>query len=1122
MIKIKGIFLSSDKTKKRNLTSKVSYIMLFLVLFFWSEIKGQSISIWKTYAIINVNGGGNTYYDLLASTVNPDFNGTNLGTFNSSQSIIIAGGESHTNKCSGGNVTGSTIRYNVHLTSSGTGSFTGIGLSWISNDGGSCGGDQTWKSSSNAANILTGLAPGNYTLEIYSEANGTPGTVYASNGGVNYKATFSVIPNSWTGTISSDWNTATNWSSSVIPNSSTDVVIPSSTPFSPSISQTANAVANSITINSGATVSMSNGYSLTISNGGFFTCNGNFNAGDGMVTFAGFGNVSGTFSFNDVTLNNGVVFSATATILGKLILNSNGYVDSTAPKYGSSSTIVYNSGGVYDSRVEWSSTTPGSSGYPNNILVQNGTNVNLAQYAGIDRAIAGNLNIGLEGTSSTGTITMVNTTYDLIIGGNIVIGGTISGTNSFELSTTSGSDIYVSGNWDTKTNGAVNLNSRAVFFQGIGSSTITTLSGNSFDYLFINKTSNTTFLANSVGINYNLNVSSGVFDIGNFSINRNSIGGILTVSSGARLKIGGTSSFPLNYTTHTIGTTSTVEYSGTNQTASILNNGVEYGNLSFSGNGTKLLEATGVDVANDLDIANNANTILNVTGTQTLKVTNQFINNGGIANFDDNSSLVQINSIANIGNINYKRIATIRLNDYVYWSSPVENFSLSAVSPSTPASKIYKWLPTINNNYGNWASASGVMNKGQGYIIRGPSGFNTTAQDFTATFSNVPINGNFTHTISRGNYTSVDYPNSISGETVTKYDDNWNLVGNPYPSSINAIAFLTDNTNIEGSIALWTHGTLPDPDFTNPFYNSFTYNYTVSDYITYNSSGASTGPETFDGYIAAGQGFFINMNDGLAASETINFKNSFRNKTYNNSQFFRNSNQNISDSIIDRHRIWLDIINTSGTSVRTLVGYCDGATNDKDRMFDAYTKVDGTLNLFSFIGDEDQVIQGRQMPFMNSDVIPLGISIPTSGNYKIAIAAVDGMFSNNGQLVYLRDKYLNTITNISEAPYDFTQTIGIFRDRFEIVYDTTLNFPTNLEHSNEVFVYQNENVININSKKIMNSVQIFDCTGRLLKSTYGDLSLNALLVLNSVQNQILLIKITDVNGLTIVKKLIYK
>jgi dipeptide/tripeptide permease len=68
MIKIKGKFFTCDKTKKRNLISKVCFIILFLSLFFGTEVKAQSISIWQTYAIVNVNGGGNTYYDLLAST----------------------------------------------------------------------------------------------------------------------------------------------------------------------------------------------------------------------------------------------------------------------------------------------------------------------------------------------------------------------------------------------------------------------------------------------------------------------------------------------------------------------------------------------------------------------------------------------------------------------------------------------------------------------------------------------------------------------------------------------------------------------------------------------------------------------------------------------------------------------------------------------------------------------------------------------------------------------------------------------------------------------------------------------------------------------------------------------
>ncbi|HLN96356.1 MAG TPA: T9SS sorting signal type C domain-containing protein, partial [Flavobacterium sp.] len=56
---------------------------------------------------------------------------------------------------------------------------------------GGCGGNQTWQGTGGTINIISGLTtPGNYTLEVYTEANGTPGTVYSSNNGANYKATF--------------------------------------------------------------------------------------------------------------------------------------------------------------------------------------------------------------------------------------------------------------------------------------------------------------------------------------------------------------------------------------------------------------------------------------------------------------------------------------------------------------------------------------------------------------------------------------------------------------------------------------------------------------------------------------------------------------------------------------------------------------------------------------------------------------------------------------------------------------------------------------------------------------------------------------------------------------------
>ena len=54
----------------------------------------QDAGIFESYAVLNINGAGNTYYDLQATTGNPDFNGADLGTFNvTTQSIVFAGGE---------------------------------------------------------------------------------------------------------------------------------------------------------------------------------------------------------------------------------------------------------------------------------------------------------------------------------------------------------------------------------------------------------------------------------------------------------------------------------------------------------------------------------------------------------------------------------------------------------------------------------------------------------------------------------------------------------------------------------------------------------------------------------------------------------------------------------------------------------------------------------------------------------------------------------------------------------------------------------------------------------------------------------------------------------------------
>ncbi|MBU3713878.1 MAG: T9SS type A sorting domain-containing protein [Ferruginibacter sp.] len=166
-------------------------------------IDNSSLSgIYESYIIVN-SGSGNTFYDLKATTTNADFQGNNFGTFCSTASLVIAGGQNKTFKCPPNDVTNGKLYYRVYPTASPSGSFSEINLGFASNDAGAiCSGgqNQTWQSTSTTTNILSGLSSGNYTIEVYSQADYTTNstcqsTNYANNGSANYKATFSINPN---------------------------------------------------------------------------------------------------------------------------------------------------------------------------------------------------------------------------------------------------------------------------------------------------------------------------------------------------------------------------------------------------------------------------------------------------------------------------------------------------------------------------------------------------------------------------------------------------------------------------------------------------------------------------------------------------------------------------------------------------------------------------------------------------------------------------------------------------------------------------------------------------------------------------------------------------------------
>jgi hypothetical protein len=390
---------------------------------------------------------------------------------------------------------------------------------------------------------------------------------------------------------------------------------------------------------------------------------------------------------------------------------------------------------------------------------------------------------------------------------------------------------------------------------------------------------------------------------------------------------------------------------------------------------------------------------------------------GGTLTFEDTASLVQVANVTNgvgvvnggnSGNITYLRnTAPMTLYDYTYWSSPVSPQTLSALSPSTPTSRYYSYNATTSA----WTSvpASTNMTAGTGYIVRAPSTFSTvTPQVYNGSFSGVPNSGSITTPIVGAN----------------KY----NLIGNPYPSAINADLFLSNaanNTVVDATIYLWTHNT--------PITNNV---YTANDYAVYNylgGTGTTAAPNSGlntsvpNGKIASGQSFFIK---GLTSGNAT-FLNSMR-VTGSNNQFFKTSNTNTINNGI-AGRIWLDISNDQGAYKQALIGYAQQASLGLDRGYDGeYFNFGGGISLYSIAATTNLAIQGRPTPFSNTDEVPLGFSVAAAGTFTINLSNVDGLFTS--QNIYLKDKLLNTTVNLKQGAYTFTSDLGVFNDRFVVVY----------------------------------------------------------------------------------------
>jgi hypothetical protein len=242
-------------------------------------------------------------------------------------------------------------------------------------------------------------------------------------------------------------------------------------------------------------------------------------------------------------------------------------------------------------------------------------------------------------TPGTGTVelTATNTLPGTIItsfnnltinGGTTTLGAALTVTGNLTITTGTFSsnnfNLGVAGNWTNNVaTTAFTAGTDTVTFNGTTAQTIGGTFATAFNNLTIASTASTVTQTANTSTTGNLSVSTGTFDLGAFTANRVTAGGTLTVSNNATLKIGGTNTFPTNYTTSTLVVASMVEYSGTNQTVTNLS----YGNLklsSSSGAAVKTLPATALTVVGNLSSTLGAGTSVSFTAGSNITVNGNF------------------------------------------------------------------------------------------------------------------------------------------------------------------------------------------------------------------------------------------------------------------------------------------------------------------------------------------------------------------------------------------------------------------------------------------------------------------------------------------------------------------
>lgn len=389
--------------------------------------------------------------------------------------------------------------------------------------------------------------------------------------------------------------------------------------------------------------------------------------------------------------------------------------------------------------------------------------------------------VNFNGTTGQQTFSGITSFYNLTLNNTngLLLPSAISITN--DLTITSGTlnannfNISIAGNWVNNSSAtAFTAGTSTVTFNSTIAKTIGGTFSTTFNNLIIANTGNTVSLAVNTSITGNLSVNTGTFDLVTFTANRAIAGGVLTVANNATLKIGGTNTYPSNYTTNTLVTASTVEYSGTNQTVA---NQV-YGNLrltSSTGAAVKTFPATALSIIGNLTSALGSGTSVTFTAASAITINGNMVigasttfNGGSFSHniggnwtnsgtFNGNTSTVIFSgsgsSVSGSGTQNFNSVTVAA--SMVSFSA--EGLSLSGNLATTGAGSFTQASGGTLTMTGTGTTISGVSIAPDNLTI---SGTVTTASSIVLT-GNLTVSGSFI--ASAGTITMTGTSKTISG-----------------------------------------------------------------------------------------------------------------------------------------------------------------------------------------------------------------------------------------------------------------------------------------------------------------------------------------------------------------------